>query len=546
MPAQESNNAVTNLREVIHRENELAAAWNQLKQAKEVATIIFLDLVGSSQYRRIAKAEEGLKKAFIHDVIATKAIEDNDGYVAKWIGDGVLGVFREETIGPAHAFKAVVAGVQAIEAFGRENAKEEQRSWFEEIHTRVGISSGLVHFIEGYNDAEGTAFDPMGGPVDLAARLQSMADSDVIAIDESTFFGHEDGGEQVDGACHTEKKAVQWRDLKLDEIRRTVYVPQNAILFFTNDNKLVASTYDANPPVTTEQLTKNAAEEQRDKSHRQALFATQPIGRNAKGFEREVSVIGVTLKPNIAPLTHPRHDVMQEAQLLKKAMQAAEGSFRSGVAKYDEAEQKLREVVQDGDVWSTDPRHYQAQFRLAQIYHQKRDLAKAMEHITIAKMARGDVPIIWKLAGVIHVEDYLRNRTRCLDRAVTAFTNAKALAQEYLDLGMEQCCSYLLAITYHLRNADGDAAKAVEAVSQPTGASQTMFVKALVPLLEALEQLSQPQKASEALSSLENAREQLATAEESVADASRLSDMDLRLLQNEVEHRIKSAEIQQQ
>ncbi|HSQ85425.1 MAG TPA: HAMP domain-containing protein [Desulfobacterales bacterium] len=67
------------------------SAW--LKGHRSEATIIFVDIRGFTLYSEVKEPEEIVEKLNQYFEIATQAIQDYGGYVDKFIGDAVLGVF---------------------------------------------------------------------------------------------------------------------------------------------------------------------------------------------------------------------------------------------------------------------------------------------------------------------------------------------------------------------------------------------------------------------------------------------------------------------
>lgn len=118
--------------------------------ARSTATVLFTDLVGSTELRSTLgeHAAEALRHQ--HDRLLTAAIEQARGTVAKNLGDGLMATF-------AGASDAVNAAVAIQQAIGRLN-----RSAPSPLEVRIGISAGDVSFEDN---------DCFGIPVIEAARL---------------------------------------------------------------------------------------------------------------------------------------------------------------------------------------------------------------------------------------------------------------------------------------------------------------------------------------------------------------------------------------
>ena len=101
------------------------------------------------------------------------------GYVAKYMGDGVLGYFGYPQAHEDDAERAVRAGLELIQAVGALKSSAP-------LQTRVGIATGLV--IVGDLIGSGAAQEQavVGETPNIAARLQGIAEPNTVVIAEST------------------------------------------------------------------------------------------------------------------------------------------------------------------------------------------------------------------------------------------------------------------------------------------------------------------------------------------------------------------------
>jgi class 3 adenylate cyclase/tetratricopeptide (TPR) repeat protein len=143
-------------------------------------TIMFCDLVGSTALSARLDPEE------LRDVIGAyhRACADTiaraGGFVAKYMGDGVLAYFGYPRAHEDDAERAVRAGLDIIEAVGKLHAAGAR------LQVRIGIATGLV--VVGDLVGEGAAQEQsvVGETPNLAARLQALADPDAVVIAAST------------------------------------------------------------------------------------------------------------------------------------------------------------------------------------------------------------------------------------------------------------------------------------------------------------------------------------------------------------------------
>jgi class 3 adenylate cyclase len=158
-------------------------------------TVMFCDLVGSTALSTRHDPEDlrELIGAYHHAVADT--VGRFDGFVAKYMGDGVLVYFGYPQAHEDDAERAVRAGLAVIEAVGKLPAREDLR-------VRLGIATGLA--VVGDLIGEGAAQERgvVGETPNLAARLQALAQPGTFVIAESTrrqiggLFELEDFGPQ--------------------------------------------------------------------------------------------------------------------------------------------------------------------------------------------------------------------------------------------------------------------------------------------------------------------------------------------------------------
>jgi class 3 adenylate cyclase/predicted ATPase len=143
-------------------------------------TVMFCDLVGSMALSARLDPED------LREVIAAyhRAVADIvagfDGFVAKYMGDGVLVYFDYPRAHEDDAERAVRAGLGVIDAVARLALKSAK------VQARVGIATGLV--VVGDLIGEGSAQEQsvIGETPNLAARLQALAEPDAIVIAAGT------------------------------------------------------------------------------------------------------------------------------------------------------------------------------------------------------------------------------------------------------------------------------------------------------------------------------------------------------------------------
>jgi hypothetical protein len=111
----------------------------------------------------------------------TELIERNGGFVAKYMGDGVLAYFGYPQAHEHDADHAVRAGLDLVKAV----PKLETAAGFP-LPVRIGIATGLVVVGDLIGSGEAQERGIVGETPNLAARLQGIAEPNTVVIAEST------------------------------------------------------------------------------------------------------------------------------------------------------------------------------------------------------------------------------------------------------------------------------------------------------------------------------------------------------------------------
>jgi class 3 adenylate cyclase/predicted ATPase len=144
-------------------------------------TVMFCDLVGSTALAARLDPEDmrGIIGAY-HQCCAS-LIERNGGFVAKYMGDGVLAYFGYPHAHEHDAERAVRAGLAIVDA-----APKLETAADTPLHVRVGIATGIVVVGDLIGSGEAQERGIVGETPNLAARLQGIAKPDAVVIAEST------------------------------------------------------------------------------------------------------------------------------------------------------------------------------------------------------------------------------------------------------------------------------------------------------------------------------------------------------------------------
>ena len=141
-------------------------------------TVMFCDLVGSTALSEKLDPEELRSLLHAYRTVCGDVIARYDGFVARYVGDGILTYFGWPTAHEDDAERAVRASLEIVHTVKRASSTEV-------LSVRIGIATGPVVVGEtaGTGDQSKLA---VGSTPNLAARLQGLATADQIVIAAST------------------------------------------------------------------------------------------------------------------------------------------------------------------------------------------------------------------------------------------------------------------------------------------------------------------------------------------------------------------------
>jgi class 3 adenylate cyclase len=143
-------------------------------------TVMFCDLVGSTALSSRLDPEDLREVIGAYHRAVAEIVTRFDGFISRYMGDGVLIYFGFPQAHEDDAERAVRAGLSAIDAVAHLDVKSVN------LQTRVGIATGLV--VVGDLIGAGSAQEQsvVGETPNLAARLQALAEPDTVVIAAST------------------------------------------------------------------------------------------------------------------------------------------------------------------------------------------------------------------------------------------------------------------------------------------------------------------------------------------------------------------------
>ena len=142
-------------------------------------TVMFSDLVGSTALSARMDPEDLREVISAYQKCVAETVRRFGGFVAKYMGDGVLVYFGYPQAHEDDAERAVRAGLELIAAVAVLKTRAT-------LQTRVGIATGLVVVGDLIGSGEAQERGIVGETPNLAARLQGIAEPNMVVIAEGT------------------------------------------------------------------------------------------------------------------------------------------------------------------------------------------------------------------------------------------------------------------------------------------------------------------------------------------------------------------------
>jgi class 3 adenylate cyclase/predicted ATPase len=142
-------------------------------------TVMFCDLVGSTALAASMDPEDLREVISTYQKCTVETMCRFDGFVAKYMGDGVLVYFGYPQAHEDDAERAVRAGLELIAALAGLKSRAP-------LQTRVGIATGVVVVGDLIGSGEAQERGVVGETPNLAARLQAIAEPSTVVIADNT------------------------------------------------------------------------------------------------------------------------------------------------------------------------------------------------------------------------------------------------------------------------------------------------------------------------------------------------------------------------
>jgi class 3 adenylate cyclase len=167
-------------------------------------TVMFCDLVGSTELSSRLDAEDlqSLLQAYRECIRAV--VQKHKGYIAQYLGDGVLVYFGYPSISESDCERALRAALDALRAIQR-----VQPIAGVQLQVRVGLATGTVVIGQLVGAGDTHEIGAVGETPNLAARMQSLAAPGGVVVSDATrdaagdlFAFRSMGPSPVKGSAH--------------------------------------------------------------------------------------------------------------------------------------------------------------------------------------------------------------------------------------------------------------------------------------------------------------------------------------------------------
>jgi class 3 adenylate cyclase/tetratricopeptide (TPR) repeat protein len=181
-------------------------AGGQVAERRQI-TVMFCDLIGSTALASASDPEEFRELLQAYQLASAGAIERFEGYIAQYLGDGILAYFGYPVAYDHEAGRAVRAALDIVERIAALN-RTRVGNGQAELAVRIGVHSGVVVVSEVGGGARREQL-ALGEVPNIAARLQSLAPHNGIIISSTTYRMVSRDCEAEDLGPHTVKGLPQ-------------------------------------------------------------------------------------------------------------------------------------------------------------------------------------------------------------------------------------------------------------------------------------------------------------------------------------------------
>ncbi|WP_432260693.1 adenylate/guanylate cyclase domain-containing protein [Cupriavidus sp. TMH.W2] len=152
---------------------------------RKTITALFADMAGSTALTQDLDPEDARRLIDPVVTLMMEAVHHYEGYVAKFLGDGILALFGAPIAHEDHALRALYAALRMQDAMHRHSDRVRLEQGIP-LQIRIGIHTGEVVVRSIRKDDLHTDYDPVGHTIHIASRMEGIATPASILVSEST------------------------------------------------------------------------------------------------------------------------------------------------------------------------------------------------------------------------------------------------------------------------------------------------------------------------------------------------------------------------
>ncbi|THH38632.1 hypothetical protein E4Z66_03420 [Aliishimia ponticola] len=184
LPVGDRRKLMTAVSDLLRKRNRNGGHAQARSAERRHVTILFCDMVGSTELAHRLDPEDFSELLRGYSDRSAEAIRNFKGYVAKFMGDGVLAFFGYPKAHEDDVERAILAA-RDIQRIHAENPIRLEGGAPEWIKVRIGIHTGKV-VVGSFKDGQGPDEDIFGEAPNVAQRLLSAAKAGEIVISPHT------------------------------------------------------------------------------------------------------------------------------------------------------------------------------------------------------------------------------------------------------------------------------------------------------------------------------------------------------------------------
>ena len=180
------NNADTssNIPTAIHNTTSAGSKSNSDSEVRHL-TLMFCDLVDSTALSASVDAEEFRLLIGEYQSASEKVISKFDGYIAQYLGDGLLVYFGYPVAHEDDAMRAVHSGLGILREMEELNIRLQKEKNLR-LDVRIGVHSGMV-VVGDVGSGKRLERLALGDTTNIAARIEGVAEKGTMAISAATL-----------------------------------------------------------------------------------------------------------------------------------------------------------------------------------------------------------------------------------------------------------------------------------------------------------------------------------------------------------------------